>query len=373
LNSTFWNNSSTRSFVYNSSDSIGIGTTVPTEKLHLQNGNLKMNRSSLTAENTIIFNMPTPSLASEFQGLKFQVAGLDRSAIRYISEAVGNPATQGIRISGNGIGSDDIFINTSGNVGIGNRLPAEKLDVSGNINMDAINPILQLQNSGVDKGFMQLNGDDIRIGTNSSNSNGRFIVRVNAQENFAVTGAGNVGIGTIAPAAKLHIAGNTRMVSSGEVLRIDGTNPTINFYNNGSYKSFLQHTSSGLYMGVNDGNIRLDVTNGQVAIGPVVAGATAYKLAVNGKIIAEELKVKLSGSWPDYVFEKKYALRTLPDLEKFIEENNHLPNIPSAEEVEKYGMEVGDMQKRMMEKIEELTLYVIDLQKQIEELKANKK
>ena len=123
-------------------------------------------------------------------------------------------------------------------------------------------------------------------------------------------------------------------------------------------------------MGVNGGNLQLDAT-GQVAIGNVIPAASAYKLTVTGKIICEELKVKLVSSiWPDYVFDKKYKLPTLSYLENFIEKNKHLPNIPSAAEVEKNGIEVGDMQKKMMEKIEELTLYIIDLQKQIDLLKT---
>jgi hypothetical protein len=127
-------------------------------------------------------------------------------------------------------------------------------------------------------------------------------------------------------------------------------------------------------MGVNNGNIRLDVSGGHVAIGGVVltgANAAAYKLAVNGKVICEEVKVKLSSSgWPDYVFANNYQLRPLADVEKFIQQNKHLPNIPAAAEIEKNGLEVGDMQKRMMEKIEELTLYVIELQKQVDVLKV---
>jgi hypothetical protein len=91
--------------------------------------------------------------------------------------------------------------------------------------------------------------------------------------------------------------------------------------------------------------------------------ATGYKLSVNGKVICEELKVELDQSWPDYVFESDYPLRSIQELETSIIENGHLPGIPSAEEVEENGLEVGDMQKRMMEKIEELSLYIIQLDK----------
>lgn len=98
-----------------------------------------------------------------------------------------------------------------------------------------------------------------------------------------------------------------------------------------------------------------------------------YKLIVDGKIIAEEMRIQNSSTWPDYVFEKNYDLMPLGELEKMIQENHHLPGIPSACEVEENGIEVGDMQKRMMEKIEELTLYVIQQQKEIDQLKVELK
>jgi hypothetical protein len=121
----------------------------------------------------------------------------------------------------------------------------------------------------------------------------------------------------------------------------------------------------------------LDVSNGHVAIGNVIltgANADAYKLAVSGKVICEEVRIKLASSgWPDYVFADGYKLRPLADVQKFIQQNRHLPGIPAAAEVDKNGLEVGDMQKRMMEKIEELTLYILDLQKQVDDLKSTKK
>ena len=89
-------------------------------------------------------------------------------------------------------------------------------------------------------------------------------------------------------------------------------------------------------------------------------------------MICEEVKVSLKGNWPDYVFDTKYKLPSLFEVEKYIKENKHLPNIPAASEIEANGMEVGDMQKKMMEKIEELTLYVIQLKKELDTLKAQK-
>ena len=71
-----------------------------------------------------------------------------------------------------------------------------------------------------------------------------------------------------------------------------------------------------------------------------------------------------STSWPDYVFEDNYKLMPLDELEKQIRKLKHLPNIPSAADIEKKGIELGDMTRRLMEKVEELTLYIIELKKE---------
>jgi len=113
--------------------------------------------------------------------------------------------------------------------------------------------------------------------------------------------------------------------------------------------------------------------NGNARAGTLNVGTSlntsGYIARIGGKLICEEVKVKLiSSGWPDYVFSEKYKLPTLQELQSFIQKNKHLPNIPSAAEVEKEGLELGDMQKRMMEKIEELTLYILQLEKKNQEL-----
>ena len=107
---------------------------------------------------------------------------------------------------------------------------------------------------------------------------------------------------------------------------------------------------------------------GAVSIG----GGTAagYILTVDGKIMGEELKIQTSSAWPDYVFADDYNLKTIEEYEAAIKAENHLPGIPSAAEVESEGLMVGDMQKRQMEKIEELALYVIQLNKRLNEVEA---
>jgi hypothetical protein len=91
-----------------------------------------------------------------------------------------------------------------------------------------------------------------------------------------------------------------------------------------------------------------------------------YHLAVNGNIRSKEVVVETG--WADYVFDKKYKLPALSEVEKFIGQNKHLPGIPSAQEIKTNGLKVGDMQTKMMQKIEELTLYIIEQGKKIEKL-----
>ncbi|MGJ1421067.1 hypothetical protein ACR79T_15715 [Sphingobacterium spiritivorum] len=91
------------------------------------------------------------------------------------------------------------------------------------------------------------------------------------------------------------------------------------------------------------------------------------KLEVNGNIRAKEIKVE-TNNWPDYVFEEEYKLTPLAELETFIKANKHLPDVPSAKEIEEDGLSLGEMNKLMMKKIEELTLYLIEKDKEIQRL-----
>ena len=91
----------------------------------------------------------------------------------------------------------------------------------------------------------------------------------------------------------------------------------------------------------------------------------------DGLLQAKEVKVTLSG-WPDYVFGEEYKLMSLGETEQYIKENGHLPGVPSAQEVEDEGLSLGEMNARLMQKVEELTLHVIELQKQIDEMRNQK-
>lgn len=103
-------------------------------------------------------------------------------------------------------------------------------------------------------------------------------------------------------------------------------------------------------------------SNGQTGIGTTSMGT--HQLAVEGTIGAREIKVEASG-WSDFVFENGYDLRTLEEVEGHINENGHLPEIPSEAEVTENGINLGEMNAKLLQKIEELTLYMIDMNKQM--------
>ena len=106
-------------------------------------------------------------------------------------------------------------------------------------------------------------------------------------------------------------------------------------------------------------------SSGNVGIG-TTAPAAQYKLSVKGAIRCEKVVVEIN--WADYVFNKEYKLMTIDELEKFVTANKHLPNIPTGSEIEKNGLDIGSVQAKQMEKIEELALYIIELNKRIAEL-----
>ncbi|NNC96144.1 MAG: hypothetical protein HKN92_11325 [Chitinophagales bacterium] len=135
----------------------------------------------------------------------------------------------------------------------------------------------------------------------------------------------------------------------------------------GVYSSVTGGSTSS-YAGYFVGKTYISSSSGGLVVGTTIPAA-GYIVSVNGKVICEELKVQNSVDWPDYVFDEKYELMPLDELEKNIEENNHLPGIPKAEIVDAEGFHVGEMTTKMMEKIEELTLYTIQQQKEIDALK----
>ncbi|MBQ0735003.1 hypothetical protein [Aquimarina celericrescens] len=162
------------------------------------------------------------------------------------------------------------------------------------------------------------------------------------------------------------------------------------FEYNGSADVRLQYKSrgSGGRALVHDSNNRLSINHGGDFTGGTFIGGHKIvfpnanigigtsnpdsKLTVKGKIHAEEVKIDLSVPAPDYVFKKEYDLPTLEKVQQYIQEKGHLPNIPSAKIMETEGVELGEMNMKLLEKIEELTLYIIEQEKEIEKFKTYK-
>lgn len=121
-------------------------------------------------------------------------------------------------------------------------------------------------------------------------------------------------------------------------------------------------------------NVYTQSTTDNIGIGTTLASnPNSYKLAVNGKIGAKEVQIEnTSLTWPDFVFKAGYTLRSLAEVEAFINVNGHLPEIPSEEQVKQEGIKVSELNAKLLQKIEELTLYVIELKKEVDALKAEK-
>jgi hypothetical protein len=179
--------------------------------------------------------------------------------------------------------------------------------------------------------------------------------------------SGNVGIGSVEPVGKLEVVGQ-------DALRLVGYQPFLTLLdaNAGYARGRIQSAKGNILFYpesfIVGGAPAVTIFSGSGNVGIGTQKVTDYKLSVGGKIICEELKVQLAGSWPDYVFDKKYQLMPLDELAKSIEQEKHLPGLPSAADVQQDGISVGEIQSELLEKVEQLTLYVIQLQKQNAEL-----
>jgi len=253
----------------------------------------------------------------------------------------------------------------SGSVGIGTPTPAGKLEVKAASGVDLVSFF-----TSVGAGSYLEIGPSGTTAELSSDSSGNFSLshygvaggtfrslRTGAVGNTLVLNSGNVGIGTASPQTLLHV----QNVNGGSLIRLQKTAATAGAYD-------LGIAANGDFLIDNAGISRLltVTSSGNVGIGTTSPGS--YKLAVNGTIRAKEVIVDTV--WSDYVFKPDYNLASLSEVEGAIKREGHLPGIPSAAEVAEHGISMGDMQSKLLAKVEELTLHLIAQEKAIAAVRA---
>jgi len=323
---------------------------------------------------------------------------------------------------GGGLGdaTHSIVIDENGNVGIGTNQTTEEFQVAGTIKTKE----LIVERNDPDTGGMifitnPAKGNTVgnkwgiynATGTEYGNSL-QFWAYDNlgwnpggiCENRLTLTDNGNIGIGVVKPNAKLDVAAiNGEGIRIGKVgdagnlavpvtalsnqYNIDFTGyrdvapdqigariSALRFNIYQANSAYVQNTGlafytnpTGINTGITDLAERMRITpDGKIGIGTDTPDAM---LSVNGTIHTKEVVVDNYVGLADYVFDKSYRLMPLNKVEEYVKTNNHLPDVPSASEVKNKGMNIGEMQNKLLQKIEELTLYVIEQQKQIEELK----
>lgn len=295
--------------------------------------------------------------------------------------------------------SDILTLTSNGNVGIGTTNPQEKLEINGG---------LRVSNPTTNKSWRLIPNVDNSFSIKETGFNGAFNISGDGGVNVNLMNLkyGKVGIGTTTPQAKLHVSEGVKLRKTAIGMTIaSGDNSWIrDEWLTGSYGAPVWNSTtkkwvrpSGTYNDIggivyqDEGTYflrekpgsKLEFTNseflntaymfvhmftGNIGIGTTTPDA---KLAVNGNIHTKEIKVDLT-NWPDYVFEDAYTLPTLQEVADHIATKGHLINIPSAAEVEENGIQLGEMNAKLLEKIEELTLYTIAQEKEIKELQKVK-
>jgi len=360
-----------------SSGHVGIGTNDPSYKLEAVTAG-KLGFRLQTNESTV--GNPQLDFLDIQRGQETVMSSTDGSITgTYLASYSNHPLMFGTNHS-----SSQILLATNGNLGIGTTSPVSKLHVNGDITVASgsrvvYDPIYDVH--GYTK-YDYVGSPEAALLTYSYYGN-RFQTR-NGVAMVIKGDNNNIGIGTISPSYKLEAVtsgqGGFRLQTSSSTVG----NPQIDLFDASKGQETVISSTDGsitgtylasysnhpLMFGTNHSPSQLLLaTNGNLGVGTT---SPSEKLSVNGNVKARKIIVSQTG-WPDYVFAPSYSLRSLSEVEKFIAKNKHLPDMPSAKEVEEKGISVGDNQALLLKKIEELTLYIIDLQKQINQLKQNSK
>ncbi|GAB3512070.1 hypothetical protein [Emticicia fontis] len=286
---------------------------------------------------------------------------LVRDSIAAVSNTGGVPIIPSTEPSAWAVNDNNISNKNSGNVYISNGLVLTKLNSDAPTSITT-QKVLSVDNNGqvilVNTPTATSGGGGIGNSLWKNNDNGIGIVNNNTGGIFINSNEDNKSGLQLTRLKAGSPAGN----AYGKVLSVDDNGNVILVVDGGANVSNSWNTIDGRLHNAN---------NGKVVIGTGINSyPDGFNLFVKGGILTERVRVALANSdrWADYVFKKDYKLMPLKDVEKFIQHNQHLPNVPSAEEMANRGLDVAETSAKLMEKIEELTLYLIEANKKIEEL-----
>ena len=384
------------SLIFDNGTNVGIGTNTPAAKLDIAAGtgneNIRINSNdgvSTRYLSSSSFNYP----ALSYHAWKDNILQSSTSEISFLDRPGTSGFAPSVRTSDilfktahnwNGVAYGQYLDNTmaikatqdGGYVGIGTTNPATKLEVMGVASFTG-GAGSELGGGGkiqISSGYGSpisgrvIFGDGTGWKMHFSSRNGSGVI----SDLVSILDAGYVGIGTATPAARLDIVGggstNIDFQSTGRA-RIKSADAGFWLNDNTTDKSFIGLTSGypNIALGMWVTGVGWDLNflqNGNILIGKLTQTNSAYILDVNGNVRANKLTVNTTGA--DFVFEPNYKLPSLKELELFVQTNHHLPGIAPAKEMQEEGIELGENQTKLLQKVEELTLYLIDQNKKME-------